>query len=275
MLKVRGLTKTFLSKLFSVSRKSLYLKSGKQSVKDENLKNLILDTLIQHPAYGQKRLSLELKINKKRIKRVIKIYGIKTYRRKKKFIKLDDLGNPASIYPNLIKNSCAFKPNTIFVGDFTYLKVNGRFLYLATFLDQFTREIVGFTISSKHNKILCIEALLDAIKNVGKPMIIHTDQGSEYNSREFIKFAEKFLNIKISMSTKGSPWQNGYQESYYSHFKVDLSFTLNHEQPQTEGELIEAVYKTISYYNNQRMHSVLETTPSKFKQNYLQKLLTL
>ena len=77
------------------------------------------------------------------------------------------------------------------------------------------------------------------------------------------------------MSAKGSPWQNGYQESYYSHFKVDLNFTLNHEQPQTEGELIEAVYKTISYYNNSRMHSVLETTPLKFKQNYLQKLLTI
>ena len=236
---------------------------------------MILDTLIEHPAYGQKRLSLELKINIKRIKRVIKIYGIKTYRRKKQFIKLDDLGNPASIYQNLIKNSCAFKPNTIFVGDFTYLRVNGKFLYLATFLDQFTREIVGFSISSKHNKMLVIEALLDAIKNVGKPQIIHTDQGSEYNSKEFIKFAEKFLNIKISMSTKGSPWQNGYQESYYSHFKVDLNFTLNNEKPQTEGELIEAVYKTISYYNNSRMHSVLETTPSKFKQNYIQKLLTI
>jgi hypothetical protein len=133
MFKVRGLTKTFLSSLFSVSRKSLYLKFDKQNVKDENLKNLILDTLIIHPAYGQKRLSLELKINIKRIKRVIKIYGIKTYKRKRKFIKLDDLGNPASIYQNLIKNSCAFKPNTIFVGDFTYLRVNGRFLYLATF----------------------------------------------------------------------------------------------------------------------------------------------
>lgn len=249
------------------------MKTGKQNAKDEKLKNLILDTLIIHPAYGKQRLSLELKINKKRIKRVVKKFGIKLYQRKKKFIKLDDLGNPASIYPNLIKNSCAFKPNTIFVGDFTYLRVNGKFLYLATFLDQFTREIVGFAISSKHNKNLCIEALLDAIKNVGKPIIIHTDQGSEYNSKEFTNFAEKFLNIKISMSAKGSPWQNGYQESYYSHFKVDLNFTLNNEQPQTEGELIEAVYKTISYYNNSRMHSVLETTPSKFKQNYLQKLL--
>lgn len=218
---------------------------------------------------------MELKINKKRIKRVIKIFGIKTYRRKRRFIKLDDLGNPASVYPNLIKNSCAFCPNTIFVGDFTYLRINGRFLYLATFLDQFTREIVGFAISSKHNKNLCIEALLDAVKNVGKPIIIHTDQGSEYNSQEFTNFAEKFLNIKISMSKKGSPWENGYQESYYSHFKVDLNFTLNNEPPQTEGELIEAVYKTISYYNNKRMHSVLETTPSNFKQIYLQKMLTI
>jgi len=268
---MEGLTKTFLSNLFKVSRKFFYLKTGKQQTKDEQLKNLILDTLLVHPAYGKKRLSLELKINIKRIKRVIKIYGIKTYRRKKKFIKLDDLGNKPSIYPNLINRSCAFKQNTVFVGDFTYLRVNGKFLYLATFLDQFTREIVGFNISIRHNKKLCIEALLDAIKNVGKPQIIHTDQGSEYNSREFLNFAEKFLNIKISMSSKGSPWQNGYQESYYSHFKVDLNFTPNQEKPQTEVEIIEAVYKTISYYNNERMHSVLETTPLKFKQNYLLK----
>jgi putative transposase len=69
-------------------------------------------------------------------------------------------------------------------------------------MDIFTREIVGWNLSIRHTKEFVIEALLDAIKTLGKiPKIIHTDQGSEYLSKEYIGFLTT-LGIKISMSKK-------------------------------------------------------------------------
>ena len=247
---------------------------------------MILDTLIEHPAYGQKRLSLELKINIKRIKRVIKIYGIKTYRRKKQFIKLDDLGNPASIYQNLIKNSCAFKPNTIFVGDFTYLRVNGKFLYLATFLDQFTREIVGFSISSKHNKMLVIEALLDAIKNVGKPQIIHTDQGSEYkgfnpnakyhkNDSNFYTIGKEIEGWRILAAENFNQKEIWSVLQSYLNGTVNEMYTTYRVSPENNNRVYPTVVVRQKPFSSEHYVSPQVTTPVKPEPKPYTKFLSL
>jgi transposase InsO family protein len=96
--------------------------------------------------------------------------------------------------------------------------------------------------------------------------IVHTDQGAEYRSKEYAKLMAD-LDVKISMSKKGSPWENGYQESFYNNFKTDLG--LEFERLQTIGELVEAVHQVISYYNNQRIHTTLKMPSAKFKQRYL------
>ena len=54
------------------------------------------------------------------------------------------------------------------------------------------------------------------------------------------------------MSRKGSPWENGYQESFYSNFKLELENTNRFEN---EGQLIEKIYHQMYYYNNQRIQS--------------------
>lgn len=191
---------------------------------------------------------------------------IKPYKRKARWTKKKDYGNPPSKSPNLIKGSCPIKPNIVFAGDFTRLIWTERIIYLATFIDLFTREIVGWSISTKHTTGFIIEAFLDAVRNAGLPLIVHTDQGSEYNSKDYTNFMEK-SGVKISMSAKGSPWENGYQESFYDNFKTDLG--LEFERFEGVGEFVEAIHQTISYYNNQRIHTKLKTSPAKFKLNFL------
>ncbi|MBV8141843.1 MAG: transposase [Verrucomicrobia bacterium] len=96
--------------------------------------------------------------------------------------------------------------------------------YLATFMDVYTREIVGWHAATSHAKELILEALVDAIKTLGHiPKTVHTDQGSEYCSKEYLSFLTS-MGIQISMSNKASPWENGYQESFYNNFKTDLGF---------------------------------------------------
>lgn len=266
--KVKGATKSLISNLFDFTRKSLYLHSNKVEAKDELLKNQIIECLAINPSYGHRRLALALGVGKKRTRRVMKIYGIRPYKRKARWVKKKDYGNPDSGFPNLIKGSCPIKPNIVFAGDFTRLSWNGKIIYLATFIDIFTREIVGWSVSIKHTTEFVIEAYLDAVKTVGRSVIVHTDQGSEYNSKEYTTFMED-LGVKVSMSAKGSPWENGYQESFYDNFKTDLG--LEFERFETIGEFVEAIHKTISYYNKERIHTKLKMSPIRFKLKFLQK----
>jgi len=266
--KVKNVSKNLTSSLFGVSRKSLYLNLNKLKIKDELLKEQIVKVLELNPSYGHRRIALalstpEFTIGKKRVRRVMKLYGIKPYKRKARWGKRRDLGKPDSGYPNLIKGTCPIRTKVVYVGDFTYLRWNSKTIYLATFMDVYTREIVGWNISTRHTKELVIEALLEAVITQGKPQIIHTDQGSEYKSKEYTSLANK-LNIKISMSKKGSPWENGCQESFYNNFKTELG--LEFERFQTIGELVEAIHQVIHYYNHQRIHTKLKMTPAKFRQ---------
>jgi transposase InsO family protein len=219
-----------------------------------------------NPAYGHRRMALELGINKKRARRVMRVNNLKPYKRKARWTKKKDLGQPESGYPNLVKGGCPTRPNIFWAGDFTRLIWNQKVIYLATFMDLFTREIVGWSISTKHTTEFILEAFWDAVVSVGLPKIAHTDQGSEYKSKDYTNTLES-LGIKVSHSAKASPWENAYQESFYDNFKTDLG--LEFERFETPGEFIEAIHKTVAYYNTQRIHTKLKTSPVKFKQKYL------
>lgn len=260
------MSKSLLSCLFGVSRKTLYLPLNKLQAKDELLKNQIIKVLELNPSYGHRRIAISLGVGKKRVRRVMRLYNIKPYKRKARWVKRRDLGKLDAGYPNLVKGSCPVRPGIVYSGDFTRLAWNGKLIYLATFMDIFNREIVGWNMSSRHTKELVIETLLESIITHGKPMVVHTDQGSEYKSKEYASLVNS-LSIKISMSKKGSPWENGYQESFYNNFKTDLG--LEFERFKTIGELVEAVHQTISYYNNQRIHTKLKMSPAAYRQQFI------
>lgn len=259
------ITKTELARKMGVSRSMLYY-HYKRPIIDEEVKRQIESVLTDHKAYGHKRIALELKLNKKRILRVMKKFGIKPYRRQtRKFVKKDDLGKPSTSFQNEIEKFCPILPNIVWVTDFTYLKYQGKFIYFAVIMDLYTREIIGVNISRYHNKQLVLGAFIDALNRTkAVPKYIHSDQGSEYDSDEFVSFVQS-KNIIISMSRKSSPWENGYQESFFSTFKLEIGYLNRFEEI---GELIENIYSTIYYYNNKRIHTSLKTTPVNFRCQY-------
>jgi len=263
-------TKTEIAKSLGVSRQSLYYKPKKLD-QDLETKKLIEAVMAKHKSYGHKRIALELQMNKKKIRRVMKKFDLKPYRRRvKKPFKPEDINKPPAAYENLIKNIIPDKPKLIWAGDFTYIPFQGKFIYLATIIDLFTREIIGFAISKNHDRFMCLEALEMAfLKTQTKPIYHHCDQGSEYDSIDYInKLIENQINI--SMSEKGHPWENGFQESFYSQFKIDFG---RPDQFETLGELIEAIYLQINYYNTERIHTSLKTNPAKFREQYQLKSL--
>ena len=264
--KLPKVSKTLISHSLGIPKRNLYNQNIKQKEADLILKEQIFKVLETNPAYGHRRIALSLKVGRKRVRRVMNLYGIKPYKRKARWSKKRDFGRPDAGYPNLIKGSFPIKPNVVFVGDFTRLIWNQKIIYLATFMDLFTREIVGWSVSTKHTNDLVINAYLYAIRNSGRSQIVHTDQGSEYQSEEYVEFMDK-LGVKISMSKKGSPWENGYQESWYDNFKTDLG--LQFDRFATIGEFVEAIHHTICYYNQERIHTKLKMPPASFKQKFL------
>jgi putative transposase len=265
-------SKTELAQKLGVSRSSLYYKA-KRDTHDEEMKKQILIVLGLHPSYGHKRIALEFGLNNKRIRRVMKKYGIKPYRRRvKRLRKKEDEGKEATKWKNEIITFCPIKPNIVWASDFTYIKFQGAFIYLATIIDVYTREIIGWNIATRHDTKLVLAAIKHAAERTQTISVyLHSDQGSEYDAKAYEQYVVG-KGMIISMSKKASPWENAFQESFYSQFKVDLGFVNRFE---TVEELMEAIYQTIYYYNNERIHSSLKMTPVLFKQKYKNRLVIL
>lgn len=253
-----------LAGLLGINRKRIYYQGVRNDL-DLQIKQQIEDTHKTHPAYGHKRLAIELNANRKKILRVMHKYGIHPPRRKAKKIWLTEAVSDHH-YTNLIKEIDPFKPEQIWVSDLTYLEYRGKFFYLETVEDIFTREILGAAMSDKHDSAVALAAIQMAIKNNPcSPEYFHFDQGRENLAQIVTDYLEN-RHIKISVSDKGSPWQNSYKESFFGRFKDEFGDINRFE---SLGELVEEVYSAIYYYNHLRIHTALKMPPVKFKQQYL------
>lgn len=256
------LNKTRLAKKLGIARSTLYYRSKKRSG-DEAARRLIEDVMLSNPSYGHKRVALALKMNRKKISRLMRKYGLKPrIRRFKRLTKPGDLSKPAALYDNIVYKLCPLQADIAWAGDFTYIKYRGAFVYLATVIDLFTKEIVGSAISQWHSGRLVKAALDDAVRTRScLPRYFHSDQGSEYQSETHAEYLQK-QGVTVSMSKKSSPWQNGYQESFYSQFKLELGETKRYP---TVGHLAEAIYRQLHYYNHFRIHTALKMPPLQFR----------
>lgn len=261
-------TKKSFAKKLGISRASLYYKP-KKPPKDAALKKAIAAVMRDHRAYGHRRVALALGMNKKKINRVMSMFGlVPKIRRTRRPCKPDDTGKKELNKENIYLRLCPIRPHVVWAGDFTYFWFYGRFWYCATVIDVCTREIVGWYIANHHTTALIIEAFNDAMKRTGKrPTWFHSDQGSEYVSGIYASLLIGY-DVIPSQSRKSSPWQNGFQESFYANFKLELA---NINRFNDIGEVIEAIHQQINYYNTRRIHTALKMPPIQFRQLQEQK----
>lgn len=259
MMRESGTIKSFRAHELGVARSMLYYRP-KRPDKDWALKVKIEEVLRRYPSYGSRRIALHLKLNRKGVKRVMNLFGIKAYRRRG--LRYKRTKNIKVIYPNLLMTTYPAYEGHIWATDFTYIPFQGRFVYVATVIDLYTRKIVGLAVYTTHATQLVVAALMSALHTHARPAIFHSDNGSEYNSEVFIA-ALTTVGALISRSAPGCPWENGYQESFYNQFKVDLG---DPARFKTMGELVFAVYQTIYTYNHTRIHSALKMSPIQFAQ---------
>jgi putative transposase len=250
-------TKSARARALGIARSTLYY-AKKKEVSDWQMKCRIEEVLRDFPSYGYRRVALELKENKKKVQRVMRLFGIKAYRRRGR--KWKKARKQAVVYPNLLMQTIPSYEGQIWVADFTHLYWRDKDMRVATTMDVFTREIVGIAIGTKGGTVLVTQALCAALLHHPRPQIFHSDNGVEYNAHTFLALLEE-VGMAVSRSKPGCPWENGYQESFYGKFKTDLG---DPNRFTTLGELVAEIYRTIYTYNTVRIHSALRMAPRQF-----------
>ena len=161
------------------------------------------------------------------------------------------------MFPKLLNRDIkAKKPNSVWCIDFTYLNLsNGGKRYNCTILELYDRSIIATLNGKKITSDLAIKTLKLALKK-HKPsysgLILHSDQGSKYTSKEFAEFCSK-EKITQSMSKAGCPYDNAPMERYFNTFKNKLIYLFYFKD---DNLLNKAVYDyAYSWYNHIRPHS--------------------
>jgi len=239
-----------------VSRASLYYRA-KQPRKDWVLKTGIEKTLREHPSYGSRRLAPELGVSRPTVQRVMRLFGLKPYRRHGKKYRKSKANHTL---PNLLLEIMPTYPHHIWATDFTEILFHGKKVYISTILDLFTRQIMAVNVAVRKGAVLTVQTLAHALFHHPKPVILHSDNGKEYTAKAFADLLEEY-GISISRSKPGCPWENGYQESFYDKFKVDFG---DPNRFETLGELVAEIYQTMWQYNHKRIHSALKMPPAVF-----------
>lgn len=246
-----------------VNPKNMYHHSQKEQ-SDLAVKSAIEDTFLTHPAYGHRRLALHLQMNHKKVRRVMHKYRLKAPRLwyQKKYTTQSD-GREGVKYTNVLKtvDMVALQMGDVWSTDLTYITFQGQFIYLSIIQDIVSKEVEGFNVSMHHDSDLVLKTIQEAVIKTGRfPQIFHSDRGRENLSEKCTSYLES-NGTRISVSDPGSPWQNGWSESFFSRFKSESG---NLNRFETLGELIAYIFGYLNYYNTARIHTTIKMTPYQF-----------
>ncbi len=111
-------------------------------------------------------------------------------------------------------------PNKAYVTDITYIRTHEGWLYLAVVLDLFTRQVIGWSMQSRIDRELVLNALLMAVwrRQPRQEMLVRSDQGSQFSSYDWQDFL-KVHRLVLSMSRRGNCHDNAVAESFFQLLK--------------------------------------------------------
>jgi len=191
--------------------------------KELRIRKKIEDISREHPYYGYRRITAQLRrgeviINRKKVLKIMQEIDIQG-RIKRKYIITTNSKHHNKIYSNLIKDKELPGINQVWCADIIYIRILNGFVYLAAIIDIYSRKIVGYAIGKTLSPKLAIAALKMAIATRNTDNLIHhSDQGIQYTCKDYIKIL-KDNGIRISMTRKGNPYDNAFAESLFKTIK--------------------------------------------------------
>ena len=177
-----------------MARSSYYYYEKKNQVTDKykNIKTLIKQIYDQHKGrFGYRRITLEIRnkgvlINHKTVLRLMKVLGLKSLIRVKKYKSYK--GQQGKAAPNILeRNFKATTPNQKWATDITEFNVSGKKLYLSPIIDLFNGEIISYDLSERPNFNQITSMLKKSFEKIPDQtnLILHSDQGWQYQMKQY------------------------------------------------------------------------------------------
>lgn len=224
--------------------------------------------------YGSPRMAVELQsegllCGEKRVARIMREHKIASDAVRKFKITTTDSNHDLPIAERVFETENAeavMAPNQVWTGDITFIPTEEGWLFLAVFLDIYTRKIVGFSCDDNMRTKLILNALEMALGRQevkDGELIAHSDRGSQYASSDFTSRL-RLAGIIASMSRTGNCYDNAHCESFFHSLKTELIYRRNFK---TRREAMQAIFEWIeTWYNRHRRHSGIEyMSPEEFE----------
>lgn len=159
-------------------------------------------------------------------------------------------------------------PNLAWVTDITYIRTYEGWLYLAVVVDLFSRQVVGWSMDSRMEKDLVLQALLAAVwrRKPKQTVLVHSDQGSQFTSHEWASFLTMH-NLQPSMSRRGNCHDNAVAESFFQLLKRER---IKRKIYKTRELARQDIFDYIEmFYNPIRRHShAANLSPVNYERQY-------
>ena len=243
---------------------------------DQRLLGLIKHSWLESGGvYGYRKITHDLRdlgepCGKHRVYRLMRQEGLRAqvgYRRR-----TYRYGRPAVVATNqLEQNFDVEAPNQVWVTDITYIRTHEGWLYLAVVLDLFSRQVIGWSMRSRIDSELAINALLMAVwrRNPSSPVIVHSDQGSQYSSHDWQAFL-KAHNLVASMSRRGNCYDNASPRASSSYSSASASAARPISTARSRRDVFDYIEM---FYNPKRRHGhANDVSPVEFENQYFNRL---
>ena len=165
------------------------------------------------------------------------------------------------------------EPDAVWCSDITYIWTYTGFVYLTSIMDLYSRKIIAWVVSDTLEAKWIVEAVRKAqrTREVSKPVIIHTDRGCQYVSRDYINIK---ANMQRSYSKKAYPWDNACIEAFHALIKREW---LNRFKIFDYNHAYKLVFQYIeTFYNTVRIHSHCGyLSPKEYEDRYWKELKNL
>jgi len=245
---------------------------------DQRLSGLLKHAWLESGGvYGYRKLTLDMRdlgetCGKHRVARLLKLEGLRSqtgYRRRPG----PRAGKPAIVAPNhLQRQFTVAEPNQSWVTDITYIRTHEGWLYLAVVVDLFSRQVVGWSMGSRIDTGLVLDALLMGLwrRRPRKTVTVHSDQGSQFTGHEWQDFLRDH-NMVSSMSRRGNCHDNAVAESFFQLLKRER---IRRQIYPSRDEARADVFNYIEmFYNAKRRHGTAgDISPVDFERRHFHRL---
>ena len=241
--------------LLSIPSSSFYYTPKGESEENIQILRLLDEQYFKTPFYGVLRLKalligLGYKVNRKRVRRLMKLLDWKTIYRESK----TSIGKKEhKKFPYLLRNIKIARCNQVWAADITYIPMKTGFMYLMAVIDLHSRYILHWSLSNTMSAEWCSEVLAQTIQKHGKPEIFNTDQGSQFTSDVFIKVLLE-NEIAISMDGRGRALDNIFIERLWRSVKYEHIYLNVYENGLSLWKGLDGYFQ---FYNNERPHQSL------------------